>query len=127
MLPTLNQALDIVENTLKTVEGMTEKVFHFESFKRTDNYIVWAEEGQDGDTFVADDAPLMQSLTGTIDYYTLTERDKVVSKIQKALTGAGIGWELNSIQHEMETGYIHYEWVWKIGSDPNGTDDVSGI
>jgi len=124
MLLTLNQALDHLDTTLKALPGMTEKVSHLEAFKKDGNYIVWAEEGQDGDTFIADDAPLLQSLVGTVDYYTLTERDTMVSKIQRALTGAGIGWELNSIQHETETGYIHYEWVWTIGSDPNGEDGV---
>lgn len=124
MLPTINQALDHLESALNTLPGMAGRIFHLEAFQQTGNYIVWAEEGQDGDNFVADDAPLLQALTGTVDYYTQTKRDKMVSKIQKALTGAKIGWELNSTQNETDTGYIHHEWVWTIGCDPNGEDDV---
>lgn len=124
MLPTFNQALLTVETTLKALPGMAELVFYAESHKKTGKYIVWAEDGQDGDSFVADNVAALQTITGTVDLYTQTEHDPMVSRIQKAMTESQIDWELNSVQHETETGYHHYEWVWSMGVDPNGTDDV---
>ena len=51
---------------------------------------------------------------GTIDYFTKTEYDSNVKLIQEKLNYIDVAWRLNSIQHEEDTGYIHYEWVFEF-------------
>lgn len=92
---------------------VTENVGHFEAFKKKDQYIVWAEDGQ-GDAVWADNMMQQQTITGTIDYFTKIENDENMERIQEALNDAEICFKLNSVQYEGETGYIHYEWVWEI-------------
>ncbi|PKM39043.1 MAG: hypothetical protein CVV04_12015 [Firmicutes bacterium HGW-Firmicutes-9] len=120
MLPTINQALEALDTVLKSLPGMSEKVDHIEAFEQEENYIVWQEDGQAGDTDEADNAAIRQTITGTVDYYTKTEFDTMVSAIQKAMTDGKISWELNSIQHETDTGYSHYEWTFELEVDPHG-------
>ena len=89
-------------------------VFHYFASGQTGSYIVWAEDGE-GDTVNADDKKAERALTGTIDYFTITENDPVVGQIENALDADdGIAWKLNSVQHEKDTGYIHYEWIWEV-------------
>ena len=89
-------------------------VFHYFASGQTGSYIVWAEDGE-GDTVHADGQKVKRALTGTIDYFTKTENDPVVQQIENALDADdGIAWKLNSVQHEKDTGYIHYEWIWEV-------------
>lgn len=96
-------------------------VHHFEAQNATGNYIVWGEDGQ-GNGSYADDKMVDQTIEGTIDYFTKTEYDPAFNLIQKALNSADISWRFNSIQHERDTGYIHYEWVWEVDNSI-GEDD----
>jgi len=94
--------LDDIKTALLTV-GVP--VSHYAAFEQSDKYIVWAEDNQ---------ADLQeQAIEGTIDYFTKTENDPNVKKIQDALNGV-CSWRLNSIQYEDETKLIHYEWTWEI-------------
>jgi hypothetical protein len=88
-------------------------VYHYTADKQKGNYIVWAEDTQSGAGY-ADNHMTTQVLQGTIDYFTKTEFDPVSDQIQEKLNSVDIAWSLNSIQHEEETGYIHYEWVWEM-------------
>jgi hypothetical protein len=104
--------------TLKDIRDLylsvlPDATFHYEAWQKTDQYIVWAEDGQ-GDTSHADDKMQDQVIQGTIDYFTKEEYDPNFDLIQRAMNDAEISWELNSIQHEEDTGYIHYEWVWEV-------------
>lgn len=92
--------------------SVTSNAFHFEG-KCDGNYIVWAEDGQ-GEGEYADDTMQNQPIQGTTDYYTKDEYDPIVVQIQTAMSNAGMSWNLNSIQNEEGTGYIHYEWVWEV-------------
>lgn len=92
-------------------------VSHFAAAKQPAKYIVWAEDMQASSSVYADNVLATQVIEGTIDYYTKTEYDSNVDKLQSALASAGISYRLNSIQHEVETGYIHYEWVWDEVAD----------
>jgi hypothetical protein len=86
-------------------------VSHYNASEQPDSYIVWAEEGP-GNSEYADNQMNNQSLQGTIDYFTKIEFDPNFDLIQEKLDFAEeLAWELNSIQHEEDTGYIHYEWV----------------
>lgn len=99
---------------------VTNKAYHYEPPEGTSgSYIVWAEDGQ-ADAVHGDNRMQTQALTGTVDYFTKTEYDANVQKIQKALSDAKIPWRLESVQYEDETGYIHHEFVWQIEVDPHG-------
>ena len=88
-------------------------VFHFRAQKQKAPYIVWGEDGA-GQSLHADGALEEQVVQGTVDLFTRTENDPLVSRVQSALTAAGIPWRLNSIQYEDDTNLIHYEWVWEV-------------
>lgn len=88
-------------------------VFHYHAYQQSDKYIVWAEDGE-ADSTSGDNKKIDQVLQGTIDYFTKTEFDPNFQVIQEKLNSAEISWRLNSIQHEEDTGYIHYEWVWEL-------------
>lgn len=93
--------------------SVTPDTFHYYATKKTDKYIVWAEDGEAGSSH-ADDHKTNQVIQGTIDYFTKTEFDSNFGLIQEKLNSTDITWRLNSIQYEEGTGYIHYEWVWEM-------------
>lgn len=102
--------LSALEAALRTV---TDKVFRYLAFGAEDQYIVWAEDGQSVALW-ADGQMQEQVIEGTIDYFTRTEGDQNVAKIQSALNAADIPFRLSSVQYEDATGFIHYEWVFEV-------------
>ena len=88
-------------------------VHHYFAKSQKDSYIVWAEDTESGASF-GDDKKSEQVIQGTIDYFTKTEFDENVKKIQEILNDAEIPWYLSSIQHERDAGYIHYEWIFSF-------------
>ena len=102
--------LSDIRDALLTV---TKDTFHYYAHKKPDKYIVWAEDGEAGSSN-ADDKKRRQVIQGTIDYFTKMEFDPNFGLIQEKLNSLDIGWELNSIQYEEDTKYIHYEWVWEM-------------
>lgn len=92
---------------------ITPNVYRYTAQKTTGNYIVWAEDGQ-GSVGYAGNKMTIQTIQGTIDYFTKTEFDPVFNQIQETLNTLNIAWSLNSIQYEEETGYIHYEWLFEV-------------
>ena len=60
-------------------------------------------------------------LTGTVDYFTKDSSMTPKNTIETALNALGCFWELESVQLEDESGYIHYEWRW---IDTNGNISV---
>lgn len=92
---------------------VTPDTFHYYAQKKPDKYIVWAEDGEAGSSN-ADNHKTNQVIQGTIDYFTKMEFDPNFELIQEKLNSIDISWQLNSIQHEEKTGYIHYEWVWEM-------------
>ena len=101
--------LDALKNALLTVGP---PVSHYAATKQPDKYIVWAEDGQT-DAVWADGKMQEQTIGGTIDYFTKTENDENVQKIQNALNGV-CSWRLNSVQYEDGTKYVHYEWTFEV-------------
>ena len=93
--------------------SVMDNVSHYEAFKKGDQYIVWAEDSE-GSSVEGDNRKINQSIQGTIDYFTKTDMDPNVDKIQDALKAACISFYLNSVQYEEETGFIHYEWVFEV-------------
>jgi hypothetical protein len=112
--------LDSLKNLLLPIGP---PVFHYFATGQTGNYIVWAEDGE-GDAVHADGQKVERAITGTIDYFTKTENDPVISQIEAALDSSdGIAWSLNSVQYEQDTRYIHYEWVFEIDNAAEGEGD----
>lgn len=107
----MNSKIKIIRDTLLKV---SDNVGHYEAKEKNDKYIVWAEDSE-GSSVEGDNRKVNQSIQGTIDYFTRTEFDPIVDDIQEALIDAEISFQLNSVQYEEETKYIHYEWVWEVG------------
>lgn len=92
---------------------VTQDTFHYEATHKPDKYIVWAEDTE-SDAGYGDNKKITQVIQGTIDYYTKTEFDPNVKLIQEKLNSIDIAWRLNSIQHEEDTKFIHYEWIFEL-------------
>lgn len=90
-------------------------VYHYKAFSKPDKYIVWAEDSESASLY-ADNKKEEQTIQGTLDYFTKQEFDPIVLTIQNTLNENEISWTLNSIQHEEDTKYAHYEWMWEVDS-----------
>ena len=88
--------LDRVEEALKTV---MKNVGHYEAIEVSDQYIVWAEDGE-GKSFHANNQKKIQVIQGTIDYFTKEEGDPNVEAIQSALNQNRVAFSLSSVQYE---------------------------
>lgn len=107
----LFQKICKVRDALLTV---TDNVGHYEALNAEDRYIVWAED-REAESVHANNRKAIQAIQGTVDYFTKTDGDERVDEIQKALRDAeGVAYQLNSVQHEEETGFVHYEWLWEV-------------
>lgn len=91
----------------------SDEVYHYEAPKGLEKYIVWAEDGE-GNPIELENIKLEQVITGTIDLFTKNEYDELIDKIQDALNKNCISFNLNSVQYENETAFIHYEWRFEI-------------
>ena len=86
--------------------AVTDNVGHYEALNAED---------REAESVNADNRKAIQAIQGTVDYFTKTDGDERVDEIQKALRDAeGVAYQLNSVQHEEETGFIHYEWLWEV-------------
>lgn len=98
-----------IKNALLEV---SDQVYHYHAMDAEPPYLVWAEEQTEHEW--SDNTPSMETLIGTVDYFTLEENDPAVRKVEQALTGCGASWSLESVQFEENTGLIHYEWAWEV-------------
>ena len=102
--------LSDVKTALLTV---TTNLRHYDATGLIAPFVVWSEDAQAGAVY-ADGQMKEQAIQGTIDLYTKTEYDQTFNQIQAALNNAGIGFYLDSIQYEIDTKYIHYQWIFSI-------------
>lgn len=106
-MQSIQQIISKVGTALATVSS---KCYHY---RKPNNaapaYIVWAEDREEG-SFNANNVKQEQTIHGTVDYFTQAEYDTAVDSIQTALTDAGAGYRINSVQYEDDTKLIHYEW-----------------
>lgn len=100
---------DVIPNAILPV---IPNLSRYEAVKKKPPYAVWAEDDASG--LKANNRTVERAFSGTLDFFTLKENDPLVQSIETALNGASCAWYLNSIQHEEETKYIHYEWVWSV-------------
>lgn len=63
----------------------------------------------------ADADPVSEKmLTGFVDVFVKKPKDlSTVSDVESALKRLGIWFAMNSVQFEDDTGYVHYEWIWR--------------
>lgn len=106
-------SLEAVMNALLTV---TNDVYHYTAPADSTRYIVWAEEMEVA-SLEADNYKPGQTIEGSIDLFTKNEDDAWIEAVPDALNFARIGWELNSVQYEDETRFIHYEWLFRVKQD----------
>lgn len=99
------------EKIIKAHTDVTDQVSHFERLQ-SDRYFVWQEEATEG--LFADNRHRERAMRGTTDLFTKYEFDPWRRRFEKSLSDKGIPWELNSIQYEPDTGFIHYEWIWYV-------------
>lgn len=101
-----------IRDSLTSIEDL--KVYHYWRPKLEAPFLIWAEDGE-GDSLHTGNHKSEQVITGTIDYYTLTDLDSMVDTIQDKLnTIECLGWELSSVDYEDETNLIHYTWDFEI-------------
>lgn len=74
--------------------------------------IVWSEESRED--LAADNMHGEKGTLGTIDLFSKTENDPLISAIESALNGLKIGWKLNNVLFEQDTRVIHHEWLFYI-------------
>lgn len=104
---------------LTKLEEMDCKVYHDDAVSRADfPYLVWSEIAED-ESLNAENRKQEQSITGTVNYYTMTEFDPIVDMIQSVLNDIeGLSWSFDS-----RTPYdpafegnnvITYSWTWRL-------------
>lgn len=88
-------------------------VYHGWAYKAKDPYIVWLETGGSG--LKANGKTQEQAISGTVHLFEQADTaESFFSGVQSALNEAECAWTLNNIQHEQETGLVHYEWTWEV-------------
>ena len=102
-----------IKTALLTV---TTNLRHYDATGLIAPYVVWSEDTQ-ANAVYADGKMKEQAIQGTIDLFTKTEYDSKVGQIQTALNNAGIGFYLDSVQYEIDTKLIHYQWIFSIPTE----------
>ena len=101
------------------MKGVTANFYHYyrphrKGMHNADHWLVWSEISEDDSPYL-DNQKTEQVLTGTLDFYTMTEYDARIDTIQEKLQMAPVTrWELVSAGKEEETGLIHYSWSWRM-------------
>lgn len=105
--------LSSLEQVRDACLSVTENVGHYEAMDKTTAYCVWAEDMESA-KLDANNIKIAQTIEGTIDYFTKDEDDPNLEAFPAAFNAAGFAWELNSVQYEDETKFIHYEWLFRV-------------
>ena len=117
--------LSCLTQVMEALLTVTDNVGHYEAMDKTDKYCVWAED-MEASSLEADNYKAGQMVQGTVDYFTKDEDDPNIENFQIAFNAAGFNWSLNSVQYEDETGYIHYEWLFNVRNEYDGTEVIDG-
>lgn len=76
-------------------------------------YIVWLMNG--GSDLKANGRTQEQAISGTVHLFERkTAPESFFDGVQKALNRAECAWAISSIQHEQDTGLVHFEWSWEV-------------
>lgn len=104
-------SLQKVGDALGALSAQNIKVHHYWRFGADAPYCTWQEESDVG--MQADNKKAEQGITGTVDYFTLTEYDGNVEIIQNCLNSIeNLSWSVNDVLYEEDTNLIHHQWRW---------------
>lgn len=67
-----------------------------------------------GKDMSADNIHGERGTVGYINYFTRDDSGTPRTTIEAALNSINIPWNLNSVQYENDTGFIHYEWEFGV-------------
>lgn len=99
----------MISDAITTLRGQGYAFAHFAwSHAPEGDYGTWAEDT--GTEFTVGNVTAEQVLNGFVDYFTRDDSATPRQAIQQAMTDAGVVWHLDAVQHESDTGYIHYSW-----------------
>lgn len=102
-----------LQNKLKQLgDGLSlisQRCHHYSRVETEAPYIVWAEQYEE-DSFYADNRKKNQGVHCVVDYFTKTEFDTTIDRIQQYLDESGFSWSLDNVEYEDETNLIHYNW-----------------
>lgn len=99
------------EKIIAAHTSVTDAVSHSARLK-SDRYFVWQEDGVND--LVLDNRHAERAVTGTTDLFTKQEFDPWINQLEQAFDAYAVGWSLNSVQYEEDTGFYHYEWTWEV-------------
>ena len=99
------------EKIIDAHRRVTDSVSHYERLK-SDRYFVWQETG--AKTLSADDIHKETAMSGKTDFFTKIEFDPWKDAFEFAMDKEGVIWNLDYIDYEEETGFIHYQWLWDV-------------
>ena len=80
--------------------------------ERSQDHGVYALD--DDVTLHADGEHAERAYTGTVDYFTRDPSGAPQQAVEAALEASAFTWELNLVQFEQDTGFIHYEWEFSV-------------
>ena len=93
----------------------TQLPFAFASWSKAPagDYGVYTPDG--ANDLEADDRHAEKVITGTVDYFVRGKGAAEMALIETALDSVeGIAWQLNSVQYENDSGYLHLEWAFEV-------------
>lgn len=99
------------ERIIRAHRAVTDAVSHFARMESS-RYFVWSEDGSAD--LAADNDHGENCMTGRTDLFTKQEFDPWADEIGRSFSREGIAWSLVSVDHEEETGFIHYSWDWEV-------------
>lgn len=103
--------LKTISDALTSIAGL--KVFHYWRFGADAPYCIWQEDGET--SLQANNHKAEQGITGSVDYFTLTEYDGNVDAIQMALNSVeNLAWRFDGSDYEEDTNLIHHHWRWTL-------------
>ena len=103
--------LKVIPEALLTV---TTNVGHYEAMDKTDRYIVWAEDSE-GSSVEGDNRKTLQTVQGTIDYYTRSLQihpgnAEVIYKLGLAYEAAG---DKDKMREEADSSIMNGSGRWR--------------
>ena len=103
-----------MDELVQMLTDITQNTHHYAAPPNTQPpYIVWQEFDQD-EIMDADGEQDVYSVSGTIDIFSLAEKEPLVKQVRESLNGSEVGFYLKSVQYEEDTGLIHWEFEFSL-------------
>lgn len=94
--------------TALAATGLSFASYAWASPPSGDYGVVEFSRGQD---LIANGIHVERGTNGYVHYFTRSDAESIRNTIESVLNGLeNCAWELDSVQYENETGYLHYEW-----------------